>query len=36
MPLKIDSGELRIADESKEAAWIARRLKEISDEEKRW
>ena len=31
-----DSGELRIADESKAAAWIARRLKEISDEEKRW
>jgi len=33
---EIDSGELKIADESKEAAWIARRLKEISDEEKRW
>ncbi|MBV8225100.1 MAG: hypothetical protein JO232_07930 [Verrucomicrobia bacterium] len=31
-----DSGELRIADESKAAAWIARPLKEISDEEKRW
>ena len=33
---EIDSGELKIADEFKEAAWIARRLKEISEEEKRW